>query len=621
MYSVVSRIIPLILFVCVFWVFLPSLSHDFVNWDDPEHVLENPRIRQLDFKHLYEIFSSTTVNTYIPLTILSFALEYHFFGDNPFIYHFTNIILHAFVTVSVCYLFLLMGAGPLAALVAALVFGVHPMHVESVTWITERKDVLYASFYVLSLIGYLRYLQTGRFQYFLLTLLLGLLSLLAKPMALSLPLILCVFDWWQGRSLSVRSAGEKVCLALIYLPVLWKTFAAQLRIPEANFIEGSAIWLYTLTFYIKKFFFPFFLTPIYPVPEPVSFRTFEYGLAAVFFAGLLWLIIKRRYNRWLVFAVSYYFLSVFFLLKNDMVVKCIVTDRFMYLPSLGFCLLTGLAVKKISRQTTPQGRYVLAACVVLLLAVLTVKNRNQQKIWASSLSLWNYVIEHNSRSAVAFNNRGALLGQRKEFKKALQDLNKAVALRPTYREAYNNRAIVYFRLGAWNRSLQDYNTAIRLSPDYIEAYHNRGVLLLKKEQFVPALEDLNRVLHMDAGYYKGYNSRGLIYDQQGRGALALNDFTQAIALNPQYAEAYYNRGNTLIKSSLFLEALQDFDRALSINPGFAQAYLNKSVAFFALDYYPLALDNALKARQHGYPVNQSYMDYLVSLAGGAGDSD
>ncbi len=608
-----SGFIILLVFTFIVWLFAPAMNFEFVNWDDPEHLLDNPAVRAVTPDNIRAVFSSTVVGTYIPLTLLSFMIEYHFFGEQPFVFHLTNIILHALVTALIFCLARLMGAGVLASAVAAVLFGAHPMHVESVAWVTERKDVLYALFYVLALLWYVRYTRDGRGLYFLAAVLCGFLSLLAKPMALSLPFVLGVYDWWARRPLSRRLVMEKFFLFAVFFPIVWITFRAQARLPEPAAGEGTLLLLYTLMFYIRKFFAPFFLTPIYPVPEPVSILTPDYALSLFFFLGLLWGVWKNRCNRWLLFAGLFYAVSIFFLLKNDTVVKCIVTDRFMYLPSFGVCLCLGVWVESMWGRSGRSGRRVLAVALFLILALLAAKNRQQQHVWRSSLALWDHVIRNNSGSAVAFNNRGILRGQRGDFNCALDDLTRALRLRPDYREAYNNRAIVFSRIGRDDLALADYGTVLRLYPDYAETYYNRGVLFFRHKEFSRAEADLTRAVQLNRLYDKAFNSRGVLYDVLGEDALALDDFNRALQLNPRGVEVYLNRGNFFVKRAQFLAAIGDFDRVLALDPFYSQAYWNKSVACFGLDDYPRALALARKAKQLGYPVESRYWNYLLSL--------
>jgi protein O-mannosyl-transferase len=209
----------LILIVFVFVVFSPCLKAGFIDLDDDGHILNNAVLQDLSLSSIKQIFTQTPNGTYIPLTILSFALEKHFFGFNPFVFHLDNLSFYTAIVVLVLLLARRMGLSIEAAFLAALIFAIHPMRVESVVWVTERKDVLYAFFYLLALHQYWSYLKTLSINYYFATVLFGILSILAKPMALSLPLILLVFDWFYGRSFNRRVLMEKVPI-LLYVIIL-----------------------------------------------------------------------------------------------------------------------------------------------------------------------------------------------------------------------------------------------------------------------------------------------------------------------------------------------------------------------------------------------------------------
>ena len=231
-------------------VYQPALQNGFLQWDDLPHILENPSIQKLDAHHVQTIFQSTIHKTYIPLTILSFAIEKHFFGLDPKIFHMTNIFLHAGVVAAIFLLGLRMGLGLIAAFLSAVLFGIHPMHVESVAWVTERKDVLYAFFYLLALYAYWAYLESSKRHNYWLSVVIGFFSMLAKPMALSLPLILFLFDWFKRRKLTWGLCWNKIPFLTYIIPIAWITYLPNARIPGNNFIEAILIWVWTFTFFI-----------------------------------------------------------------------------------------------------------------------------------------------------------------------------------------------------------------------------------------------------------------------------------------------------------------------------------------------------------------------------------
>lgn len=226
-------IVLVLVLAITFCVFSYTLHNGLLNWDDGAHLWGNPLVRSLSLENIVRIFTTDTARNYIPLTIFSFAVEYHWFGLNPLVYHLTNLVLHLAVTGLLFLLALRMGLSATGAGLAALLFGIHPLHVESVAWVTERKDVLYAFFYMLAIIFWWSYITDGRRMSYVYSVLFGALSVLAKPMALSLPLVLCLFDWLRQRPLR-QTVMEKIPHVLCIVPVVGITFVMNIRFPDLS---------------------------------------------------------------------------------------------------------------------------------------------------------------------------------------------------------------------------------------------------------------------------------------------------------------------------------------------------------------------------------------------------
>jgi len=306
----------------VFFAFYPTLQNGFVFWDADTHIYQNITIHTLDAEHIGDIFTGMVNAIYIPLTSLSFAIEDHFFGRKPFIYHLDNLLLHLAIIVFIFWLGLRLGLSMLGSGVAALLFGIHPMHVESVAWVTERKDVLYSFFYMAALLSYCRYLnftkstpsiQNKKLTRFLvLTVFFGILSMLAKPMALSLPLILFLLDWFYGRKIDRSAIIEKIPLVLGIAGITLVTYTANARIPGKDIIEGLLIWSWTLVFYLRQFTFPVMLVPVYQLPQPIVFSNPQYFMPVIVIGLLILAVIRLRKHRWFIFSIAFYLFSVFF---------------------------------------------------------------------------------------------------------------------------------------------------------------------------------------------------------------------------------------------------------------------------------------------------------------------
>ena len=576
-------VILTITFVC----FSPTLNNKLLNWDDGVHLTENPSVRFFDIKN---IFTSDINSTYIPLTILSFAIEHCFFGYNPFVYHLNNLFLHLAVTGLVFLFALRLGVKIWAATFTALLFGIHPMHVESVAWVTERKDVLYAFFYMMALCGYLRYLEKKKVGSYVLTIVFGVLSVLAKPMALSLPLIMFVCDWVKGRKFERAVLLEKIPHFLYVIPIAWLTYRLHARIPGDSFVEGSLIWIWTLTFYIWKFLFPVILIPLYSLPKPVSIFNFHYVFAISILFLVLICFVRYRRNRWLIFAGLFYFLSIFFLLQYDTFGTQIVADRFMYLPSVGVCILLGVLWERILGNLNKRGiifRNAGYSCLIVLFLALCIKTYFQNKVWKDDVVLWAFVIQHSDGEALAYVNRG--VAYRKDHAKydlAKADFNKAIAIDPNYALAYINRGAVHTKEGEYGLALGDYKEALELLTDddssKVKVYRNRALIYLKQKKYNLAMDDYNSALNINPNFAEAYNARGMLYAIRGDNNLALADFDKAIVINPKFFEAYNNRGSICRKLGFYDLALANFNKALGINPHCMTANNNRTRVYAIL---------------------------------------
>lgn len=491
----------------------PSLNNQFVNWDDDAHLLNNPFVHSLNIK---DIFTTTVNGIYIPLTSLSFALEYHFFKADPFIYHLDNLLLHLAVTVMVLLFSARCGLSLPASVTAALVFGVHPVHVESVAWVTERKDVLYAFFYMLALLCYLRHLrrlEEGMYRRewpFWLTLLFGFLSVLAKPMALSLPFVLFACDWFLKRKLTIRSCVEKIYCGLVIIPVAWVTYALLMHTQVIKFPGSVLIGIWCFVFYIPKMFYPDYFVLIYHVPKPVVLANPVYAVSVFIFMGLLASLWYFRKNRLFVFANLFYIFSIFFLLRADYHVGLnVVGDRFLYLPMLGWCMWLGHSAVKLWNRCR---NFAVAGTGLLLvgaaaLSFLFFQTTRQSRVWYNGASLWEHQLRYQGHAATAL--------------------------------IYDKLADAYLhgpepgsdphRLEAVEGYL---HKAVAIKPDYAQAYFHFGELWLRRGDFGIAQSYFEKTIEFDQNHFEAYFQLGCLHDRAGRYPQAVEAFDKAIEINP-----------------------------------------------------------------------------------------
>lgn len=643
-----------LILLITFLSFSPTLKNDFVSNDDNLHIYDNPTIRVLDTAHIKEIFTKLFNPTYVPLTILSFAFEYHFVKYDPFLYHLNNLLLHLAVTVLIFYFAYQIGLPLRAAFIAGLLFGIHPMHVESVAWVTERKDVLYSFFYMLAICCYWKYLSKPNSKMYAATIIFGLLSILSKPMALSLPLVMFICDWYKNRKYDKWMILDKIPHFLYIIPIALVTYLVNARNPIEHGGEAILLWVWCLIFYFYKFLLPIDLVIFYRFPQPFSLATPEFAL---YFATFILLIISLWYFRrkkLFIFSITFYFFSIFFLLRfDDILYLPPVSNRFLYLPSLGFCFLIGYGIDQFFRKNSHQSiifKNSVAVTLILIIILLAGKSFIQTQTWRSSISFWSHELKYYPDNAMALVNRGEAYKDIGEVGLAFADFNKSIAVNSVYAEAYNSRGQLYALQGNLDAALEDFQKTIEMKPHFDEAYNNLGIIYAMKKEtkksviyfnkaleidpfnveahynlgdfyyqqgnLPEALEHMKKVLEINPNSASGYNKRGLILGIQQHFDLALRDFNQSIEINPHNSEAYTNRGIVFEQKKMFQQALESYNTALKINPQNADAYYGRGNVYANLNMHQHAAQEfiwALKINpEHkGAQQNQKLLNQMM----------
>lgn len=585
-----SFLTALLILLITFLIYIPSLKSGFLNWDDPSHILENKLVRSLSFENIQAIFASRIQRNLIPLTILSWAVEYHFFQFNAFIFHLNNLILHLGVTLLVYGLARQFKLNILASGCAALLFGIHPMHVESVVWLTERKDVLYGFFYMASLLSYVKYVQSKHLRWFMLSVPLGLLSMLAKPMAMTLPAVFLLVDWYFGRKDLLRISIEKGIHTLYILPLLMASLVSY-HLPVSVL---SIIW--TAVFYPFKFFVPIYLSPMYHLPKPVSLGNWPFLISVIVFIGAGVYCWMNRQKRLFIFSVLFYGLTIFPMLNfGDALFINFIADRYMYIPSIGFCLFLGFGcdwmMRKADLNKDKKKMFLTIGCAVVLMVSLMFKTWNQSKIWKDDISFYSTIIRHAPEEISAYLNRGKAYADQERFELALQDYTQALQINPNHLFALNNRGSIYRDYNQMDSAMKDFNQLLTVSPGYWEGYNNRGKLFERMGKYDLALKDFNQSVLINPEEAGTYLIRGNIYFKINQLDQALSDYLKAVECDPYFADAYNNSGNAHFMKKEFDQAIQFYSKALSINPSYKQSYFNRGLSFKERGDYQSALND------------------------------
>ena len=476
-------IIPIFLILITLASFYPCLKNNFINVDDNLYVTENTAIRSVSLANLKTISTSFFITHYQPLTIFSYLLEYHFFKLDPFYYHLTNLILHLLNCLLVYWvIYLLTGRISVAGL-TALFFGIHPLQVESVAWISERKNLLYAFFYLGAIISYLYYLSKDKAtKYYFLCLGLFILALLSKSMAFTLPLVLLLLDYFSSRKITLAVLLEKIpyfILSLIF--GLVALLGARLSTSSFHYERSYSLLdrlmgaSYDIIFYLSKLFLPLKLSALYPYTPIQHNPNCLYALITV---GILLtgVILSKQYSKKVILGSGLFLLTVFPALRCLPLKEIIVADRYVYLASIGiFYLIAQFSIWLYQRRTRYSRliRIFLIIALTLTVTLLGLSSWRRSQSWKDSVSLCNDVLRKYPDTALAYNNRGKAFIEQGNIQQAILDFNKAIELDPNYADAHNNRGVIYYATKEYDKAWLDVHKAEGLgcvvNPEFLTA--------------------------------------------------------------------------------------------------------------------------------------------------------
>ncbi len=490
-------------------VFFNSLNNSFLaNWDDNAYVLVNNSIKELSSQNINTIFTSFYVGHYQPISILSYAIEYHFFGLNPRAYHTTNLIFHLLNIVLVFFLIFTLSRRIEAAFITALLFAIHPLHVESVAWISERKDVMYAFFYIASLISYVYYLKKNKLKYLIFTAILFVFSLLSKSAAVTLPVLLLLFDFYYKRKLTRVLILEKLpffALSIFFgiLAIIsQKSSGAMLELVDRfSIFDRFFIIFYGINFYLLKLFAPLNLSAIHCYPVKINgMLPLEYYIAPLIILIIVFLIFKsKKICHEIVFGTLFFLISISIVLKIIPLGMDVVAERNTYVPYIGLFFIIGMFYTyvvdnkfKFSKKLKPILRIVLAIYIVFL----SILCYQRTKVWKDSISLFSDVIEKHPEFPQAYYIRGIEKINRKDFNGAVSDFDKAIKLDSVFIDAYLNRANSRYYIKDFDGSMSDFNKIIELAPNNANAYKNRGILEFQLKMYDNACSDWQKAFEL-----------------------------------------------------------------------------------------------------------------------------
>lgn len=596
-------------------VYSRALTCKFVFYDDDIYVLTNTYIKDCSLSSINAIFRAFYMGNYHPLTMVVYMIEYSLFGLNPLPYHALNLVLHL-VNVFLAYkLAERLSNNKTIATIVCTLFALHPMHVESVAWVSETKDVLYSAFYLGATLAYLHYINTPNAKRYSYVIALFVAALLSKSAAVTLPALLLAIDYYKYRKLTSPVLLEKIPLFALSITFGIINIYAQRGAGAVNdlslfFSPMQRFFLlsHNIAYYIGSVIAPVQLCSMHLIPVIGSGSLpIVYYISLPFVAFVLYLICRKSaIRRDLVFGLAFFLITISVMLQIVSVGSSLTAERYTYISYIGLFLIVGHTIQRlVSNTKTVLGIAALATLVCSLASWnrigawrdsdanfgdVIAKNTGNPNLCYAYWSLGNaklsddslykageyYIKAINTSSgfANAYSSLGYIYLQLGDNVTALKDENIAISINPKLADAYNNRGLCHTAVGNYKAALTDFDSAILLNARYAAAYCNRGALHLKMNNKAAALSDIETAINLDPDYADSYNQRGLALFASGNATEAINDFAKAIELKPSRSDAYFNRGWSYYSVGNLASALSDYNTGILLNPKNAVAYFN-----------------------------------------------
>ena len=582
-----------------------ALFNGLTSNDDDFYILNNPFIRDFSLHGIKAIFTSFYASNYHPFTTFTWLLIYKWFGTAPLPYHLLNVCLHLINTYLVFLLVKRLSHKDITALVVMFLFAVHPMHVESVAWASELKDVLYSLFYLLSMLFYLRYISHFKAKYYTAVLLLFLASLLSKSAAVTLPVLLIVIDLYKGRKINAKLFIEKI--PFLFFSLLFgilAIFSQQASGAITNLIISyspiNSFFLFTsgLAFYFIWLIAPFSLSIFHYFPNlQEGLLPWPYYASLPVILLIAWGVARNAYRKEVLFGISFFFVTISVMLQVISVGSALTSERYTYISYIGLFYTAGWLISNTIEKT--QYKRIIIGLFSLFITVYSVQTWNRITVWKDDRSLYSDLVNKNPRFYFGYYLMGDVEKKEGHILEALNDYTKAIELNPEHEDSHYNRGVINDEIGNTKLAIQDYCNAIRLNPKQPDSYNNRGWDYFQLGNINSAMQDYNKAIQLNPSYAEAYNNRAWVYDQSGDAASAIKDYTKAIQLKPNFTKPLYNRAVLKEKTGDLKGAIEDYTLLLKLNPGDNTIYFSIGNIYQGLNDIDSACVNWQKAKQLG----------------------
>ena len=585
--KIFSLVICLGLALAVWLVFGQTLGYEFVNYDDAAYVYGNAQVSQgLSWRGVEWAFTYGNIGHWHPLTWLTHMLDCQLYGLQAGGHHFTNLLLHGAATI-LLFLVLRRMTGFLwrSAFVAA-VFAIHPLRVESVAWVAERKDVLSAFFFMLTLGAYVRYVRCPpsmiRYGAVVLCFALGLLS---KNMLVTLPFVLLLLDYWPLNRLSgsprilLRRVAEKIplfvltigsCVATVLVP---EKLTAD-KLPFGLRMENAVVSYVT---YLWQMIHPSGLACYYP--NPVNYLPFWQVVGALglllAISGAVWAFHKQY--PWLIVGWLWYLGMMIPVIGIVQISSYAHADRYTYLPQIGLYLIIAWVATELVAGWR-HGRWLVGSLAFAVIVALILCARTQVSYWKNSTTLWEHTLAVSGDTDVAHNNLGMALVQKEQWTQAIVQFQQALKINPDYASAHDNLGTALVQKGQLDEAIAQFQQALKVNPGDDLAHNNLGMALVQKGQLDEAIAQYQQALKINPDFDMAHLDLGIALAKNGQLDQAITQYQQALEINPNYDLAHFNLGNALSQKGKVDEAIIQYQQTLKINPDSDTAHLDLGIA-------------------------------------------
>ncbi len=584
-----SFLISLTLILITLSVFYQVYSFSFVNYDDPGYVYKNPNVQAgITLETIKWAFTTGHISNWHPLTWLSHMLDWQMFGSNAGGHHITNLIFHIANTLLLFFVLRKMTDAIWPSAFVAALFALHPLHVESVAWVSERKDVLSTFFWLLTMWAYVRFVNRPKISSYLLAIIFFALGLMSKPMLVTLPFVLLLLDYWPlaRRRTLYYLIREKIPFFALSVVSSAVTFFVQRS--GGAVVTASAVPLefrvsnavISYAGYIEKMFFPTRLAMFYPYPEQ---NVFFYALilAAVLLAVTILILLFAKNHRYLVTGWFWYLGTLVPVIGLVQVGEQAMADRYSYITLTGLFIIIAWGLPELLGKwllAAPQRKNVLWTASLIVLSVLSTLTYFQTRYWKDSISLGEHALKVTENNYTAHFCMTEQLTEQGRLDEAIRHNTEALRIKPDYTDALNGLGIALYKAGRVDEAIGCYKRVLEIDPRHITVYPNLGSALVAKGKFDEAISLYNKALQIEPDRVEIHLNLGVALVSSGRLEEAVKEYQQVLSAQPRNFLAYNDLGIILSRQGKFDEAIAHFNQAIRINPNYTVARNNLNIA-------------------------------------------